>query len=164
MSCQTCIKFYRGYCLEWESDVPEDHRGEGCDKHLHIEVPEMWKRFFQSVETTKKLWLSTFQWPEEKMKVEKDFFKEFSRAEERLVGKGQKPLSFFFLKERVYQWCLHRLSFSEEGARMISIEDVANDCQMTEDQTKECLEIIYQQGEIKMRKEKKESLFWVVGK
>lgn len=166
MACQNCIMFVRGYCLEWESEVPEPHQEMGCERISPDDDPEAFKRAFRQAKTTLALWTLTYRWKGEK--VSEALWDAYIGRERQLVKGGQKPCVFYARLQEVRRWCLTHLSLSEHDARPIDTADVARESMMglmTEDQATECLEDLYKEGILKMTKtRKKESLFWVEAK
>ena len=62
---------------------------------------------------------------------------------------------------KAYAWCLSHLPLSEGRAVRIRMEDVASDCRMELKIAKEAMEILYQEGTLKIVQDKKVALFWL---
>ena len=163
MSCDRCLLFCDPYCLEWDQEVPADHREDGCDRVFRDDDPEAFKRMLGKSKTTKDLWDLTHRWRGKE--VHDDLWDVYMEVHERLVRKGENPCIFYARLEIVHLWCVEHLSGSEHGARPIDTEIVIHEFRMlmTEDEAKECLHELYKEGILKMKKTGKgESLFWVV--
>lgn len=161
MSCDRCLLFCDPYCLEWDQEVPADHRGAGCERILRDDDPESFRLAFRKARTTETLLHMTDRW--KLGEVSDAIWSAYIEAQDTLVKKGEKPCVFYTRLEIIHRWCLDHLSFSGNNARPIDTEDVIRDCQMsmTDDQAVEVLETLYKEGVLKMRKEKRKSVFWV---
>lgn len=140
--------------------VPPEYREEGCEKGAFDDDPKAFAEVFGKASTMEELLAVTARW--NAGDVSDDLWALFQEAHLRLVNSGQKPLVHFIRMDRVYRWCLDHVPFSQVGATLIRVEEVAESCGMTVDQAQECLAQLYKEGTLKMEKtRKKESLFWL---